>query len=50
MGSLLWLRRDLRLRDHPALSAAAQADTMTVAFCFDEQLLGGRHRSGPRQP
>ena len=21
---------------------------MTVAFCFDEQLLGGRHRSGPR--
>ncbi len=48
MGSLLWLRRDLRLRDHPALSAAAQADTMTVAFCFDEQLLGGRHRSGPR--
>ena len=21
---------------------------MTVVFCFDEQLLGGRHRSGPR--
>jgi deoxyribodipyrimidine photo-lyase len=48
MSSLLWLRRDLRLGDHPALSAAARADRMTVAFCFDEQLLGGRHRSGPR--
>jgi deoxyribodipyrimidine photo-lyase len=47
-GSLLWLRRDLRLRDHPAFSAAAKADQMTVAFCFDEQLLDGRHRSGPR--
>jgi deoxyribodipyrimidine photo-lyase len=48
MNSLLWLRRDLRLADHPALNAAASADTMTVAFCFDERLLGGRHRSGPR--
>ena len=48
MTSLLWLRRDLRLRDHPALSAAAQAQKMTVVFCFDEQLLGGRHASGPR--
>ena len=48
MSSLLWLRRDLRLRDHPALIAAAKAETLTVAFCFDEQLLGGRHRSGPR--
>jgi deoxyribodipyrimidine photo-lyase len=48
MSSLLWLRRDLRLHDHPALSAAARAEKMTVAFCFDDQLLGGRHRSGPR--
>jgi deoxyribodipyrimidine photo-lyase len=48
MSSLLWLRRDLRLRDHPALSAAAKAEKMTVAFCLDEQLLGGRHRSGSR--
>ncbi len=48
MSSLLWLRRDLRLCDHPALNAAAQADAMTAVFCFDEQLLGGRHRSGPR--
>ena len=48
MRSLLWLRRDLRLRDHPALDAAAKAERMTVAFCLDEQLLGGRHRSGSR--
>ena len=47
-GSLLWLRRDLRMRDHPALSAAAQHEQMTVAFCFDNALLRGRHRSGPR--
>ncbi|HEX5191494.1 MAG TPA: deoxyribodipyrimidine photo-lyase [Solirubrobacteraceae bacterium] len=48
MSSILWLRRDLRLRDHPALDAAVRAERMTVAFCFDERLLAGRHRSGPR--
>jgi deoxyribodipyrimidine photo-lyase len=48
MSALLWLRRDLRLRDHPALIAAAKADHLTIAFCFDEQLLAGRHRSGAR--
>jgi deoxyribodipyrimidine photo-lyase len=48
MSSLLWLRRDLRLRDHPALAAAAKAEAMTPVFCFDEQLLDGRHRSGSR--
>jgi len=47
-GSLLWLRRDLRLHDHPALAAAARAERMTPAFCFDERLLAGRHASGPR--
>jgi deoxyribodipyrimidine photo-lyase len=47
-GSLLWLRRDLRLHDHPALAAAAGSERMTPAFCFDERLLAGRHASGPR--
>jgi deoxyribodipyrimidine photo-lyase len=47
-GSLLWLRRDLRLHDHPALMAAAKAERMTPVFCLDQQLLSGRHRSGPR--
>ena len=46
---LLWLRRDLRVHDHPALEAARrQADHLVPVFCFDEQLLHGRHASGPR--
>jgi deoxyribodipyrimidine photo-lyase len=47
--ALLWLRRDLRLHDHPALDAArAGADRLIPVFCFDDGLLGGRHASGPR--
>jgi deoxyribodipyrimidine photo-lyase len=45
---LLWLRRDLRLHDHPALQSARRADRMIPVFCFDDALLGGRHASGPR--
>jgi deoxyribodipyrimidine photo-lyase len=45
---LLWLRRDLRLHDHPALRAALDAGTVVPVFCFDDGLLGGRHASGPR--
>lgn len=49
MTSLLWLRRDLRLHDHPALRAALDDGGPVVpAFCFDPRLLGGRHASGPR--
>jgi deoxyribodipyrimidine photo-lyase len=49
MNTLLWLRRDLRLRDHPALGAArAGARTPVPVFCLDERLLAGRHASGPR--
>jgi deoxyribodipyrimidine photo-lyase len=47
--SLLWLRRDLRLHDHPALRAAIDdGDRMIAVFCFDDGLLRGRHASGPR--
>lgn len=47
--ALLWLRRDLRLHDHPALRAALDgADRVTPVFCFDDGLLKGRHASGPR--
>jgi deoxyribodipyrimidine photo-lyase len=47
--SVLWLRRDLRLHDHPALHAArAQSDQVVVVFCFDRALLEGRHASGAR--
>jgi deoxyribodipyrimidine photo-lyase len=48
MTSILWLRRDLRLHDHPALMAARDDDRMIPVFCFDDGLLGGRHASGPR--
>jgi deoxyribodipyrimidine photo-lyase len=49
MTSLLWLRRDLRVHDHPALEAArAGADHLVPVFCFDDRLLAGRHASGPR--
>jgi deoxyribodipyrimidine photo-lyase len=37
--SVLWLRRDLRLRDHPALDAAAAEGPVTVLFVLDDALL-----------
>ncbi|HEY3771928.1 MAG TPA: deoxyribodipyrimidine photo-lyase [Solirubrobacteraceae bacterium] len=46
--SILWLRRDLRINDHPALQAARSADRMIPVFCFDDALLTGRHASGAR--
>jgi deoxyribodipyrimidine photo-lyase len=49
MTALLWLRRDLRLHDHPALRAALDHhDAVVPVFCFDDGLIGGRHASGPR--
>ncbi|HSO98757.1 MAG TPA: deoxyribodipyrimidine photo-lyase [Solirubrobacteraceae bacterium] len=47
--ALLWLRRDLRLHDHPALGAALREHERVVpVFVLDEQLLRGRFASGPR--
>jgi deoxyribodipyrimidine photo-lyase len=49
MTVLLWLRRDLRLHDNPAVHAAlATGEPVVPAFCFDDRLLHGRHVSGPR--
>ena len=49
MTAILWLRRDLRVHDHPALEAAREhADHLVPVFCFDDRLLHGRHSSGPR--
>lgn len=46
---IVWLRRDLRLRDHPALRAALDRHQRVIpVFCFDDRLLHGRHASGPR--
>jgi deoxyribodipyrimidine photo-lyase len=49
MTALLWLRRDLRIHDHPALHAALEAaDSVIPVFCLDERLLRGRHQSASR--
>jgi len=49
MTALLWLTRDLRLHDHPALRAALErSDRVVPVFCLDDRLLHGRHSSGPR--
>jgi deoxyribodipyrimidine photo-lyase len=46
---IVWFRRDLRIRDHPALRAAlGRHERVVPVFCFDYALLRGRHRSGPR--
>src|SRR5690349_16962594 len=45
--TILWLRRDLRLHDHPALQAGrAGADHLVPVFVFDDRLLHGRHACG----
>src|SRR3954453_15473866 len=50
MTALLWLTRDLRVHDHPALHAALDGPgTVVPVFCLDDRLLYGRHRSGPRR-
>jgi deoxyribodipyrimidine photo-lyase len=46
VAAVLWFRRDLRLRDHPALTAAADDEVVPLFVC-DPQLLAaaGRRRS-----
>ena len=39
MTSVLWLRRDLRLRDHPALHAAAADGPVVALFVLDPALI-----------
>ncbi|HTN25357.1 MAG TPA: deoxyribodipyrimidine photo-lyase [Solirubrobacteraceae bacterium] len=47
--ALLWLRRDLRLADHPALTRAlADFERVVPVFVLDDALLRGRFASGPR--
>ena len=41
--AIVWFRRDLRVHDHPALTAAiAAADVVIPVFVFDEVLLAGK--------
>ena len=37
--AVLWLRRDLRLRDHPALHAAAADGPVVALFVLDPALI-----------
>ena len=47
--AIVWFRRDLRVHDHPALTAAAGAfDRVVPVFVLDDALLHGRYRSGSR--
>jgi deoxyribodipyrimidine photo-lyase len=47
--AIVWLRRDLRLHDHPPLVAALAAHERVVpAFVLDAALLRGRFASAPR--
>src|SRR3954453_16905866 len=46
--SVIAFTRDLRVRDHPALVAAAQAQHVVPLFVIDDELVGGRHRSANR--
>lgn len=39
MKTLCWIRRDLRLHDHAALSHALQEGEITVVFVFDSHIL-----------
>src|SRR5262245_47023756 len=46
---IVWFRRDLRVHDHPSLTAAARsADRVVPVFVLDDDLLKGRFASGPR--
>lgn len=40
MSNLCWVRRDLRLHDHAALSAALNSGETTIVFVFDSEILG----------
>ncbi|MGN6189428.1 MAG: cryptochrome/photolyase family protein [Conexibacter sp.] len=47
--AIVWLRRDLRLHDHPPLAAALAAHERVIpVFVLDPVLLNGRFASGPR--
>lgn len=38
--NIVWLKRDLRWRDHPPLYAAAQSDLPTlIVYCFEQELI-----------
>lgn len=48
-AGLVWLRRDLRLSDNPALAEAMRRhERVLLCFCFERSLTRGRHASPTR--
>jgi deoxyribodipyrimidine photo-lyase len=46
--AVVWFRRDLRLHDQPALTAALGHHRVVCLFVLDDRLLHGRHASPNR--
>ena len=46
MTTIVWFRQDLRIRDNPALAAAAARGTVVPIFILDELSSGSRWRLG----
>jgi deoxyribodipyrimidine photo-lyase len=47
--AIVWFRRDLRVHDHPALTAAVREhERVAPVFVVDDALLQGRAKSAPR--
>jgi deoxyribodipyrimidine photo-lyase len=46
MTSLVWLRQDLRVRDHPALCAAAAEGAVVPVYILDDGAAGDKHLGG----
>ena len=46
--AVVWFRRDLRLHDHEALTAAANSNQLVCLYVLDDRLLSGRNGSANR--
>jgi deoxyribodipyrimidine photo-lyase len=49
MASLLWLRQDLRLHDHPALVAACAEGAIIPLYVLDDETPGARRMGGAQR-
>ena len=47
--SVVWFRRDLRVADHPALTAAALRGRVVAIFVVDPAILARRHHQSPER-
>jgi deoxyribodipyrimidine photo-lyase len=45
--TIVWFRRDLRLADHPALTAAVERGAVVACFVLDDDILRRRHHHAP---